>query len=90
MRYAEANVIPHAIAVSDFFTREIIPLPQSDIETLDRYQTTHEFYEEVKYRQAFDDYCQWYYAVAEQHRRELETMRREINFMSWFRWTKAR
>jgi microcompartment protein CcmL/EutN len=77
--------------VSEFLSREIVPLPQPDvIEVLETHQTSYEFYQEVRYRDALEEYCQWYAAVAEQHRRELETMRQEINIMSWFRRVKAR
>lgn len=48
------------------------------------YQTTQEFYQEVKYREEFNNHCQWYYAIAEQHQKELKKMRSDINILSWF------
>ncbi|MEM1172016.1 MAG: hypothetical protein AAGJ08_23785 [Cyanobacteria bacterium P01_H01_bin.35] len=47
-------------------------------------QTTQEFYQEVKYREDFNNYCQWYYAVAEQHQKELQKMRSDINIFGFF------
>lgn len=67
------------------FSHHIIPVPQPEVEDVfEVYQVTYTFYREVEHRQAFDEYCQWYDQVAEQHRQELAQMRREINFMSWF------
>ncbi len=47
-------------------------------------QTTQEFYQEVKYREDFNNYCQWYYAIAEQHQKELQKMRGDINIFGFF------
>ncbi|MDX2211893.1 MAG: hypothetical protein SFY66_01270 [Oculatellaceae cyanobacterium bins.114] len=76
--------------MSEFFLREIVLLPQPTIEVLEIHQTSYEFYQEVHYRQALEDYCQWYYAVAEQNRRDLATMRQEANLMSWLWGTKTK
>jgi hypothetical protein len=66
--------------------RLIIPAPQPEVEdTLAAYQTTHQFYKEVKVRSDFDQYCDWYRTTAENHRQELERMRGELNIMQWFR-----
>lgn len=55
----------------------------SDLEILEAAQLTQNFYTEVRYRQEFDAYCEWYYDIAEQHRRELESMRNDINILGW-------
>mgnify|MGYP006272343649 CR=1 FL=1 len=70
--------------------RRIIPVPpQVADQTFANYQTTSEFYREVSYRQDFERYCQWYYMTAERHRQELKKMRKETNFLSWFRSTNS-
>lgn len=55
----------------------------SDLELLEAAQLTHDFYQEVRDRQDFEAYCQWYYDLAAQHRRELESMRNDINILGW-------
>lgn len=47
-------------------------------------QTTQEFYQEVKYREDFQNYCQWYYEIAEQHQKELQKMQSDINILGFF------
>ncbi|NEO54688.1 MAG: hypothetical protein F6K54_17340 [Okeania sp. SIO3B5] len=47
--------------------RSIFPEANSPAtEIFQIYQTTQEFYQEVKYREDFQNYCQWYYEIAEQ------------------------
>ncbi|MGE5655962.1 MAG: hypothetical protein ACM37W_05035 [Actinomycetota bacterium] len=65
--------------------RKILPEPPSAAEILKQNQITREFYQEVKYRQELERYCQWYYATAQQHQQELEKMRGDINILGWFR-----
>jgi len=67
---------------------ELLPYFQPELETLQTYQVTREFYQEVKYRSEFEAYCQWYYQTAELHRQELEKMRGDLNLFSWFRRQK--
>ncbi|PMB23219.1 hypothetical protein [Fischerella thermalis] len=63
----------------------IIPCPQPQIEEgFAVYQTTHQFYHEVKTRADYQEYCEWYYAIAEQHRQDLKKMRGELNIMQFF------
>lgn len=64
--------------------RWLIPLPPPDAEILKTYQVTHDFYQEVQHRQDFKAYCQWYEAIAEQHRRELQKMRSDVNLLGFF------
>ncbi|KOP27001.1 hypothetical protein AMR41_06470 [Hapalosiphon sp. MRB220] len=64
----------------------IIPSPQPQVEEgFVIYQTTHQFYHEVKTRSDHQEYCEWYYAIAEQHRQDLKKMRGEFNIMQFFR-----
>ncbi len=63
--------------------RQIIPPVQLDL--LKTHQLSQEFYREVKYRQAFKVYCQWYHQAAESHRKELQKIRQDINILGWFR-----
>lgn len=66
--------------------RRIIPLPQPEMEaTFAAYQTTSQFYREVQTRQAWLDYCDWYYTTAARHQQELQQMRGEFNIMGLFR-----
>jgi hypothetical protein len=63
----------------------IIPVPQPQSEEIFAvHQTTQAFYEEVRVRQAFEQYCDWYDRIAEQHRQDLKKMRRELNLLRWF------
>lgn len=64
---------------------QIIPNLPEQADVLESYQLTRDFYREVQYRQELDNYCQWYYEAARQHREELDKMRRDINIFGWFR-----
>lgn len=67
------------------FVFQPVPFAQNQgFEAFETYQVTHHFYREVHYRQAFEAYCQWYDAVAEQHRQEAEAMKHDINILGWF------
>jgi hypothetical protein len=69
----------------DPFLQDIIPTPQPEAhEMFAASHVTREFYREVQHRADFEEYCLWYRQVAEQHRRELSQMRKEINFFGWF------
>lgn len=64
----------------------IIPSPQLQVEeSFAAYQTTHQFYQEVKTRSEYQEYCEWYYTISKQHRQELKRMRGELNFYAIFR-----
>lgn len=67
---------------------QLIPYLPPELETLETYQFTQEFYQEVKYREEFEAYCQWYDDTAEFHRQELEKMRGDLNLFAWFRGKK--
>lgn len=73
----------------DPFSHHIIPIPDDQAEAgFEAYEVTHEFYEEVRVRTEFDEYCAWYYQIAAQHKQDLVTMRREFNLFSWFTGSK--
>lgn len=60
--------------------------PSSDniSETIELYQVAYEFRQEVRHREDFEAYCQWYYDTADQHRAELAAMEKDIPLFSWF------
>lgn len=67
------------------FEYQIVPSSAKlTIEDLETYQITHQFYEEAQYRHDFEAYCQWYYATAEQHQKEAESMKNDLNIFGWF------
>lgn len=66
----------------------IVRVPQPDAEIFAVYQASHEFYREAQYREALEQYCQWYEQTAEKNRQELEKMRGDINLFGWFCGTK--
>jgi hypothetical protein len=77
--------------MSDPFLQQIVPLPQAEAEEiLIAHQITFAFHEEVRYRQAFEQHCQWYRQVATQHQRELEAMRNDIQLFAWFNSRRGR
>lgn len=57
---------------------------QSAAEILQVYQVTAKFYQEVKYREEFEQHCQWYAETAERHQQELQKMRGDLNIFGWF------
>ncbi|MDY7020324.1 MAG: hypothetical protein SWJ54_03050 [Cyanobacteriota bacterium] len=59
-------------------------IQQSEIEILQAYQSTHEFYQEVIYREDFKRHCQWYAETAKRHQQELKEMQSDINIFRWF------
>lgn len=64
--------------------RYIIPIPPPESELFANYRVTHAFYDEVKYREALQEYCNWYQQVSAQNRRELGQMRGDVNIFGWF------
>lgn len=71
-------MLPHEL-------RKFFPEPPSSAEILQRAKLTHEFYQELKYRQEFEQYCQWYYQTAKQHQQEFQKMQGDLNILGWFR-----
>lgn len=68
----------------DSFSQPFFQPSSSELEYLEAAQLTYDFYQEVGDRQDFEAYCQWYYDVADRHRRELDSMRGDINILGWF------
>jgi hypothetical protein len=62
----------------------IIPALPPEVDILETHQTAYEFYREVRYREEFERYCQWYEMTAQQHRQELHKMRGDFNLFGWF------
>lgn len=62
--------------------RLVILPPQLD--HLKGHQVSHKFHQELQYRQELARHCHWYERTAQQHRQELQKMRRDINILGWF------
>lgn len=71
--------------------QQIVPLPQSKAaDILVAYQISFEFYEEIRFREAFDDYCQRHQRLAQQHQQELAAMQDDVNLYGWFLGRRGR
>ena len=66
----------------EFF--QFVPEPEATIEVFTVHQLAYDFRREVKYRQDFQQYCQWYHETAQQHQQELNKMRGDLNIFGWF------
>ena len=62
----------------------LVPAPPKAAEIFEVYQATHEFYREAQYREALEEYYEWYEQTAAAHQREAEKMRRDVNIFGWF------
>lgn len=59
-------------------------------EALELHQAAIDFQRELEHRQAFEDYCQWYYRIAEQNRAEMASMKNSgASFSGWWNPHKA-
>lgn len=58
--------------------------PDPEIEILEVHQVAFEFHAEVRHREAFERYCQWYAQVSQQHQQEHLKLQRDWNLMGWF------
>lgn len=66
------------------FYRRILPPPETEAQAiLQSHYAAHEFYREVRYREAFEQYCQWYAETAAANQRDLTQMQRELNLLGW-------
>lgn len=65
----------------------IIPSPPPPVasDVITTHLLAREFNHEVYQRQAFQDYCHWYRETAHQTQREHEKLKRDFNFLAWFR-----
>ncbi|NJN59513.1 MAG: hypothetical protein HC879_19480 [Leptolyngbyaceae cyanobacterium SL_5_9] len=57
---------------------------QPEIEILASYRVAYAFYEEVRLREALEEYSEQYQQLAEQHRQELAKMQSDLNLLGWF------
>lgn len=55
-------------------------------EALELHQAAISFQREVDHRQAFEDYCQWYYRLAAQNQAEMQAMQNDADSFLW--WLK--
>ena len=53
-------------------------------EALELHQAAIDFQREIAQRQAFEDYCQWYYRLAEQNRAEMQAMQNDSDSFLWW------
>lgn len=67
-----------------YYFRHFNPDSPEAAESIELYQMAQFFRQEVEYRTAFEEYCQWYQEVAEHHQQELVQMRKEPNLFNWF------
>jgi hypothetical protein len=66
------------------YYRRILPPPETEAqEILQSHYAAYEFYREVRYREAFEQYCQWYAETAAENQRDLAQMQRELNLFGW-------
>ena len=64
-------------------------LPNNAYDSLALQQVAYEFRQEVQSREAFENYCHWYYAQAQQNRAELTAMANDIPLLAWFKRLKS-
>ncbi|MBE9080507.1 hypothetical protein IQ241_25035 [Romeria aff. gracilis LEGE 07310] len=57
---------------------------QQFAEALKLQQAAQDFRREVEYREAFEQYCQWYYHAAQQTQQEFAATENDVNFFGWF------
>ncbi|MEO0768003.1 MAG: hypothetical protein AAFY72_01000 [Cyanobacteria bacterium J06649_4] len=53
-------------------------------EALELHQAAIDFQRECAQRQAFEDYCQWYYKLAEQNQAEMRAMENDADSFLWW------
>ena len=59
--------------------------PEDVADILECHQLAYEFCQEIDRREAFENYCQWYYETARKHQEELKQMENDLNILGWFR-----
>lgn len=73
----------HQKAVFEYLVPQSAEVRQVS-EALQLHQAAIDFQREAAHRQAFADYCEWYYKLAEQNRAEMQAMENDSNsFMGW-------
>lgn len=68
----------------EYLSPRSLATPQDVIEHLELQHIAQEFRLEVEAREQFEAYCEWYYQVADQNRRDYEKMQSELNLLPWF------
>ena len=53
-------------------------------DVLELHQAAIDFRRELEHRQAFEDYCKWYYRLAEQNRAEMRAMQNDADSFMWW------
>ncbi len=73
----------HQPAVFEYLVPQSAEVRQVS-EALQLHQAAIDFKREAAYRQAFEDYCEWYYKLAEQNRAEMLSMQNDSDsFIPW-------
>ncbi|GAB4430686.1 MAG: hypothetical protein D6742_10095 [Cyanobacteria bacterium J069] len=66
------------------FYRRILPPSESEAQAiLQSHYAAYEFHREVRYREAFEQYCQWYAETAAENQRDYAKMQQELNIVGW-------
>ncbi len=66
------------------FFRRILPPPETEAQAiLQSHDAAYKFYREVRYREAFEQYCQWYAEASAANQRDLAQMQQELNLFGW-------
>lgn len=58
--------------------------PYATWEILESHQLSYDFHRELKHRQAFAEYCQWYHETAQQNKQELAKMNQDFSLFRFF------
>ncbi len=73
----------HQRAVFEYLVPQSAEVRQVS-EALQLHQAAIDFQREAAHRQAFADYCEWYYNLAEQNKAEMQAMQNDSgSFMGW-------
>ena len=74
----------HQHAVFEYLVPQATEVSQVS-EALQVHQVAIDFQRETAHRQAFADYCEWYYKLAEQNRAEMLSMQNDAHSFMWWR-----
>lgn len=67
------------------FMRWLQQAPAIEPEIFEVYRVTKAFYREAEYREDLEQTYLWYQETAKRHRRELDSMRGDVNLFRFFR-----
>ncbi|MEO0988901.1 MAG: hypothetical protein AAFY20_25675 [Cyanobacteria bacterium J06639_14] len=73
----------------EYLLRRYDAPPEETVETLELQQLAHEFRQEQAHREALEEYCDRYHAMAQQHQQDHAMMQKEPNLFALF-WRKRR